>query len=75
MEDGLLGSIRLAGARTGNGSDLRACEGAWMFERRGGSLSKTLSPLMKENARGQISYGEYLKSVQSKLLRSPRFIL
>ena len=60
-----------AGARTGN-VDQILCKvrvGAGMFERRGGLryLKLYRQARKRMQARGQISYGEYLKSVLSRL--------
>ena len=68
MEDDLLWlNMISAGARTGN-VDQILCKvrvGAGMFERRGGLryLKLYRQARQRMHARGQISYGEYLKSV------------
>ena len=68
MEDDLLWlNMISAGARTGN-VDQILCKvrvGAGMFERRGGLryLKLYRQARKRMQARGQISYGEYLKSV------------
>ncbi len=66
MEDDLLGSIWLVQElELGMDQILWAASGAGMFERRGGlRYSKLYRQARKRmHERGQISYGEYLKSV------------